>query len=62
MIQVITEKGKAGNIPKPTRPKLHRPGAYDYKTGTIEKNPADPPTYTEVLAKRWWNWPRNPTW
>ena len=51
MIQVITEKGKGWEHSEADSTKWHGPGAYDYKTGTIKKNPADPPTYTEVFGK-----------
>jgi 1-deoxy-D-xylulose-5-phosphate synthase len=51
MIQVITQKGKGWEHSEADSTKWHGPGAYDYKTGTIKKNPADPPTYTEVFAK-----------
>jgi 1-deoxy-D-xylulose-5-phosphate synthase len=51
MIQVVTQKGKGWEHSEADSTKWHGPGAYDYKTGTIKKNPADPPTYTEVFAK-----------
>jgi 1-deoxy-D-xylulose-5-phosphate synthase len=50
MVQVVTKKGKGWNIAEDDSTKWHGPGAYDYKTGTIKKNPTDPPTYTEVFA------------
>lgn len=50
MVQVVTKKGKGWDIAEGDSTKWHGPGAYDYKTGTIKKNPADPPTYTEVFA------------
>jgi 1-deoxy-D-xylulose-5-phosphate synthase len=51
MIQVITQKGKGWEHSEADSTTWHGPGAYDYKTGTIKKNPADPPTYTEVFAR-----------
>src|SRR5579884_1441283 len=50
MVQVVTKKGKGWDIAENDSTKWHGPGAYDYTTGTIKKNPADPPTYTEVFA------------
>jgi 1-deoxy-D-xylulose-5-phosphate synthase len=50
MVQVVTKKGKGWDIAENDATKWHGPGAYDYTTGTIKKNPADPPTYTEVFA------------
>jgi 1-deoxy-D-xylulose-5-phosphate synthase len=50
MIQVITQKGKGWEHSEADSTKWHGPGAYDVKTGTIKKNPNDPPTYTEVFA------------
>jgi 1-deoxy-D-xylulose-5-phosphate synthase len=50
MVQVITKKGKGWHIAEGDSTKWHGPGAYDYETGTIKKNPNDPPTYTEVFA------------
>ncbi len=51
MIQVITQKGKGWEHSEADSTTWHGPGAYDYKTGVIKKNPADPPTYTEVFAR-----------
>jgi 1-deoxy-D-xylulose-5-phosphate synthase len=50
MIQVITQKGRGWEHSEADSTKWHGPGAYDIKTGTIKKNPNDPPTYTEVFA------------
>jgi 1-deoxy-D-xylulose-5-phosphate synthase len=50
MVQVVTRKGKGWHIAENDSTKWHGPGAYDYKTGEIKKNPNDPPTYTEVFA------------
>lgn len=50
MVQVVTRKGKGWEIAEDDSTKWHGPGAYDYETGTIKKNVADPPTYTEVFA------------
>lgn len=50
MIQVVTQKGKGWEHSEADSTKWHGPGAYDIKTGTIKKNPNDPPTYTEVFA------------
>ncbi len=50
MIQVITQKGRGWEHSEADSTKWHGPGAYDVKTGTIKKNPNDPPTYTEVFA------------
>ena len=50
IVQVVTKKGKGWNIAEEDATKWHGPGAFDYATGTIKKNPADPPTYTEVFA------------
>jgi len=51
MLQVVTQKGKGWEHSEADSTTWHGPGAYDYKTGIIKKNPADPPTYTEVFAK-----------
>ncbi len=51
MIQVITQKGKGWEHSEADSTTWHGPGAYDYKTGIIKKNPTDPPTYTEVFAR-----------
>jgi 1-deoxy-D-xylulose-5-phosphate synthase len=51
MIQVITQKGKGWEHSEADSTKWHGPGAYDYKTGAIKKNPADPPSYTDVFAR-----------
>jgi len=50
IVQVVTKKGKGWNIAEEDATKWHGPGAFDYATGTIKKNPTDPPTYTEVFA------------
>ncbi len=51
MIQVVTQKGRGWEHSEADSTKWHGPGAYDFKTGTIKKNPADPPAYTDVFAK-----------
>src|SRR5215470_7719540 len=50
IVQVVTKKGKGWEFAENDSTKWHGPGAFDYKTGIIQKNPADPPTYTEVFA------------
>ncbi len=50
MVQVLTKKGKGWEFAENDSTKWHGPGAFDYSTGTIKKNPGDPPTYTEVFA------------
>ena len=50
IVQVVTKKGKGWDIAEGDATKWHGPGAYDYTTGTIKKNIADPPSYTEVFA------------
>ena len=50
IVQVVTKKGKGWDIAEDDATKWHGPGAYDYTTGTIKKNTADPPSYTEVFA------------
>jgi 1-deoxy-D-xylulose-5-phosphate synthase len=50
LVQVVTKKGKGWEFAEQDATKWHGPGAFDYKTGTIKKNPGDPPTYTEVFA------------
>ncbi|MBO0782250.1 MAG: 1-deoxy-D-xylulose-5-phosphate synthase [Ktedonobacteraceae bacterium] len=50
IVQVVTKKGKGWNIAENDSTKWHGPGAFDYETGTIKKNPSDPPTYTDVFA------------
>lgn len=50
MVQVVTKKGKGWTVAEDDSTRWHGPGAYDYKTGTIKKNAADPPTYTEIFA------------
>ncbi len=50
IVQVITKKGKGWEFAENDATKWHGPGAFDYTTGTIKKNPNDPPTYTEVFA------------
>src|SRR2546421_6582041 len=50
MVQAVTKKGKGWEFAEADATKWHGPGAFDYTTGTITKNAADPPTYTEVFA------------
>ncbi len=50
IVQVITKKGKGWEYAEEDATKWHGPGAFDYTTGTIKKNPNDPPAYTEVFA------------
>ena len=50
IVQVVTQKGKGWEYSEKDATKWHGPGAFDYETGTIKKNAADPPTYTEVFA------------
>ncbi|QBD78420.1 1-deoxy-D-xylulose-5-phosphate synthase [Ktedonosporobacter rubrisoli] len=50
IVQMVTTKGKGWEVAEKDSTKWHGPGAFDYKTGTIKKNPTDPPTYTEVFA------------
>ena len=50
IVQVITKKGKGYEYAEEDATKWHGPGAFDYTTGIIKKNPNDPPTYTEVFA------------
>src|SRR5258707_4517271 len=50
MVQVVTKKGKGWEFAENDSTKWHGPGAFDYETGVIKKNPADPPTYTDVFA------------
>ena len=50
MVQFVTKKGKGWDIAEDDSTKWHGPGAFDFVTGTIKKNPTDPPTYTEVFA------------
>ncbi|HEU5229740.1 MAG TPA: 1-deoxy-D-xylulose-5-phosphate synthase, partial [Ktedonobacteraceae bacterium] len=50
IVQMVTKKGKGWDIAEDDATKWHGPGAFDYQTGTIKKNPGDPPTYTEVFA------------
>ncbi len=50
MVQVVTKKGKGFSFAENDSTKWHGPGAYDYETGEIKKNPNDPPSYTEVFA------------
>jgi 1-deoxy-D-xylulose-5-phosphate synthase len=50
IVQVVTKKGKGWQVAEGDSTKWHGPGAYDYTTGTIKKNPEDPPTYTEIFA------------
>lgn len=50
IVQVVTKKGKGWNVAENDSTKWHGPGAFDYETGIIKKNPNDPPSYTEVFA------------
>ncbi len=50
MVQVLTKKGKGWDVAEDDLTTWHGPGAFDYTTGTIKKNIADPPAYTEVFA------------
>ncbi len=50
IVQMVTKKGKGWDIAEDDSTKWHGPGAFDYVTGTIKKNAADPPTYTDVFA------------
>ncbi len=50
IVQVVTKKGKGWNIAENDSTKWHGPGAFDYVTGIIKKNPNDPPAYTDVFA------------
>ncbi|HZS76859.1 MAG TPA: 1-deoxy-D-xylulose-5-phosphate synthase [Ktedonobacteraceae bacterium] len=50
IVQVLTKKGKGWEHAENDSTKWHGPGAFDYHTGVIKKNPNDPPTYTEVFA------------
>lgn len=50
IVQVVTKKGKGWDIAEGDATKWHGPGAFDYETGIIKKNPNDPPSYTEVFA------------
>lgn len=50
IVQVVTKKGKGWEHAENDSTKWHGPGAFDYATGTINKNAGDPPTYTEVFA------------
>ncbi len=50
MVQVVTKKGKGWDVAEDDATKWHGPGAYDYTTGVIKKNVADPPSYTEIFA------------
>ena len=50
IVQVVTKKGKGWEYAEEDSTKWHGPGAFDYTTGIIKKNAADPPTYTDVFA------------
>ncbi len=50
IVQVVTKKGKGWDVAEQDSTKWHGPGAFDYKSGIIKKNPNDPATYTEVFA------------
>jgi len=50
MVQVITKKGKGWEIAEGDSTKWHGPGAFDYETGEIKKNPNDPPSYQDVFG------------
>src|SRR2546430_3409318 len=61
MVQVVTKKGKGWEFAEEDSTKWHGPGAYDYKTGTIKKNPEVPPTKTKVFPTPRLNLPeKNP--
>lgn len=51
IVQMVTKKGKGWNVAEGDSTKWHGPGAFDYMTGIIKKNPNDPPAYTDVFAK-----------
>ncbi|MBE3565488.1 MAG: 1-deoxy-D-xylulose-5-phosphate synthase [Thermogemmatispora sp.] len=50
VVQVVTKKGKGWTFAEEDATKWHGPGAFDYRTGVIKRNPNDPPTYTEIFA------------
>ncbi|GAC1399228.1 MAG: 1-deoxy-D-xylulose-5-phosphate synthase [Ktedonobacteraceae bacterium] len=50
MVQVITKKGKGWEVAEGDSTKWHGPGAFDYETGEIKKNPNDPPSYQDVFG------------
>ncbi len=50
MVQVITKKGKGWDVAEGDATKWHGPGAFDFETGEIKKNPNDPPAYQDVFA------------
>ena len=50
MVQVITKKGKGWEFAEGDSTKWHGPGAFDYETGEIKKNPNDPPSYQDVFG------------
>ncbi len=50
MVQVITKKGKGWEVAEGDSTKWHGPGAFDYETGEIKKNPNDPPAYQDVFG------------
>ena len=50
MVQMVTRKGKGWEFAEKDATKWHGPGAFDYATGEIKKNPGEPPSYTEVFA------------
>ncbi len=50
LVQMVTRKGKGWEFAEKDATKWHGPGAFDYATGEIKKNPGEPPSYTEVFA------------
>ena len=50
MVQVLTKKGKGWSVAEGDATKWHGPGAFNYETGEIKKNPNDPPAYQDVFA------------
>ncbi len=50
IVQIVTKKGKGWDVAESDATEWHGPGAYDYRTGKINKNADDTPTYTEVFA------------
>jgi 1-deoxy-D-xylulose-5-phosphate synthase len=51
IVQVVTKKGKGWSVAEQDSTTWHGPGAFDHVTGTLLKNPNDPPTYTEIFAR-----------
>ncbi|HEX4203595.1 MAG TPA: 1-deoxy-D-xylulose-5-phosphate synthase [Ktedonobacteraceae bacterium] len=50
IVQMVTKKGKGWEVAEKDATKWHGPGAFNYETGVIKKNPNDPPAYTNVFA------------